>query len=298
LLAVILNAYAPLRSEIFWGSTMIVDFHTHIFSSEVIENRSRFVDDRNFNILYSDEKARLIDHRLLLQAMDSSHIDCAVALGYPWEKEEYYELQNQYFKRVMELSKGRIYPFATIPMIDERNIDGYVKGIKDMGLCGIGEVGFYSSGFSRREEKILSRLFESALKYSLPVSLHVNESVGHEYVGKYETDFRRLYAILHEFRGLTVILAHWGGGMLFYELMPEVRESFANVYYDTAASPFLYRDEVYDIAARIVGSEKILFGTDYPLINYSRYVQSIERIITDENDRENILGANAMRILK
>lgn len=277
---------------------MIVDFHTHIFSSEVIEDRARFADDRNFSILYADEKAKLIDHRLLLQAMESSHIDYAVALGYPWEKEEYYEIQNQYFKRVIDLSQGRIYPFATIPMHSERDINDYVKGVRDLGLSGIGEIGFYSGGFTRREEKILARVFESALQYSLPVCLHVNESVGHEYVGKYETDFKRLYSILHEFRGLTVILAHWGGGILFYELMPEVKESLENVYYDTAASPYLYRDEVYDIATRIVGSEKILFGTDYPLINFSRYVQSIESVIADENDRANILGGNALRILK
>ena len=277
---------------------MIVDIHTHIFSPEVIENRARFADDRNFSILYADEKAKLIDHQLLLQAMESSHIDCAVALGYPWEKEEYYEIQNRYFKRVIDLSQGRIYPFATIPMHSEHDIDDHVKEVKNLGLSGIGEIGFYSGGFSRREEKILARVFESALQYSLPVCLHVNESVGHEYIGKYETDFKRLYAILQEFRELTVILAHWGGGILFYELMPEVRKSLENVYYDTAASPYLYRDEVYDIATRIVGSEKILFGIDYPLIDFSRYIQSIESVVADENDRRNILGDNALRILR
>ncbi len=276
---------------------MIIDFHTHIFSPEVVENRKKFFDDENFQLLYSSEKSKLIDHNTLIREMDNAGVDYAVALGYPWEKEENYELQNQYFRDVSKLSGGRIFPFGTIPISDERAIDAHVKRIKELGLSGIGELGFYSTGFSAGNEKTLVRIFEAASFNSLPVVLHVNESVGHEYIGKYETDFKRLYAVLKEFNDLTVILAHWGGGILFYELMPEVKESFENVYYDSAASPYIYDDRIYDVAVRILGSEKILFGTDYPLINFKKYLKTVDTVVTNENDRLNILGLNAMRIL-
>jgi predicted TIM-barrel fold metal-dependent hydrolase len=276
---------------------MIIDFHTHIFSPEVVENRNKFFDDENFQLLYSSEKAKLIDHNALIREMDNADVDYAVALGYPWEKEENYELQNQYFKDVPNLSGGRIYPFGTIPLTDENEIGAHVKRIKEMGLSGIGEIGFYSTGFSSINEKTLIKIFEAASINALPLVLHVNESVGHEYIGKYETDFKRLYAVLREFNDLTVILAHWGGGILFYELMPEVRESFENIYYDTAASPYIYDDRIYDVALRILGSEKILFGTDYPLINFRKYLKTLDTVVSNENDRMNILGLNAMRIL-
>jgi len=40
----------------------------------------------------------------------------------------------------------------------------------------------------------------------------------------------------------------------------------ANVWFDTAASPYLYRSDIYRLAAELAGEEKVLFGTDYPLL--------------------------------
>lgn len=276
---------------------MIIDAHTHIFSPEVLNDRKRFCDDKHFSILYDNEKSKLVDHSMLLEAMNSGGIDGAIALGYPWQNDEYMIMQNNYFQKVAEIAPGRIFPFATIPMHTAGEIEKHVARVKEMGLFGIGEVGFYSTGLSKVESEILSRLFKSAQKHSLPVCLHVNEPVGHKYIGKYKTDFELLFDLLKEYSDLTVILAHWGGGLLFYELMPEVSKSLKNVYYDTAASPFLYHNDIYDIAARIVGHEKILFGSDYPLIGFKRYTESIESTIKNKKEIDCILGENARKIL-
>ncbi|MDY6970220.1 MAG: TatD family hydrolase [Spirochaetota bacterium] len=277
---------------------MIVDFHTHIFSSDLIKQRNRYIDDKNYSFLYSDEKAKLIDHNIMLRAMDDSGIDHVVIMGFPWENEKYCQEQNQYFKDVFVLSKGRIIPFASVPLSINTNIEEWVKGIKDLGLFGIGEIAFYSDGMNKTNSAILRKIFESAQIYSLPVCLHLNEPVGHDYPGKYEPDLNVIYSILKDFPELTVVLAHWGGGILFYEMMPEVREAFRNVYYDIAASPFLYSNDIYDVAIKILGSEKILFGSDYPLIRFERYLTDIEKNVKDEKHRKNIIGENARRILK
>ena len=39
---------------------------------------------------------------------------------------------------------------------------------------------------------------------------------------------------------MTIIAAHWGGGLPFYALMPEVRDALQNVWFDTAAGHLLY----------------------------------------------------------
>ena len=49
--------------------------------------------------------------------------------------------------------------------------------------------------------------------------------------------------------------AHWGGGLPFYALMPEVEDSLSNVYFDSAASPFLYDASVFPTVAGLVGRE-------------------------------------------
>ena len=141
-------------------------------------------------------------------------------------------------------------------------------------------------------------MFAAGTKYNLPVCLHVSEPVGKDYVGKHLTDLSVLYSILKNFPNTVIILAHWGGGLLFYELMEEPKTVLKNIYYDTAASPYLYRETIFDIAVKIAGAGKILFGSDYPLINFKRYLDSIEKNLPNEDDKKKILGENAAHILK
>jgi hypothetical protein len=81
--------------------------------------------------------------------------------------------------------------------------------------------------------------------------------------------------------------------------MPEVRETLANVYVDTAATPFLYDPSIYRKVAELVGAERILFGSDYPLISQRRQRQAIEDSFGDDEDaRRLVLGENACRLLR
>lgn len=276
---------------------MIIDFHTHVFDPDVVKNREKYFDDDTFSLLYSGEKSKLIDYDMLSEAMDSSGIDYIVAMGFPWKMEKYCEIQNKYFSNIKAVSKGRIIPFGSIPLNDIHRIDKCVAEIKELGLVGIGEIAFYNDGLSEENADILREVFWSAQKHSLPVCLHVSEPVGNEYTGKHTTEFSILYSILKNFPGVTSILSHWGGGLLFYELNKNVNASLKNVYYDTAASPYLYNDEIYEIAIKIIGSKRILFGSDFPLISFKRYYDSINKSINNENDKKNIYGRNAARIL-
>jgi hypothetical protein len=80
-----------------------------------------------------------------------------------------------------------------------------------------------------------------------------------------------------------------------YELMPEVRRVLANVYYDTSAAPYLYRRDVYSVAATTAGPEKLLFGSDYPLLSPARYLRDTEDL--DPTIRAAIFGGNAVTAL-
>ncbi len=277
---------------------MIIDFHTHIFPPDIIGNRSVYYNDSVFELLYSDDKSKMIDHDNLIHAMNESHIDYAVAMAFPWEKPEYCEKHNNYLKKAMSDSGNRIIPFGILPLKDKNAIDDRVKNIKESGLAGIGEIAFYSAGLDSRSSSVLEQVFDAAFRNSLPVCLHVNEPVGHNYTGKHCTDLASIYSVLENFPELTVILAHWGGGLFFYELMKEVRASLKNIYYDTAASPYLYDDSIYGTAVNITGSEKILFGSDFPLISFERYLHAINNNLDNETAKKNILGNNAAKILK
>jgi len=104
-------------------------------------------------------------------------------------------------------------------------------------------------------------------------------------------------ALVHALQGIKIILAHWGGGLFFYELMPEIAAMCQEVYYDTAASPFLYNKRIYQIAISIIGPQRILFGSDYPLIPPRRYKEEMQEAGLAGKELEAILGLNAQRLL-
>jgi predicted TIM-barrel fold metal-dependent hydrolase len=77
-----------------------------------------------------------------------------------------------------------------------------------------------------------------------------------------------------------------------------VKKALANVYYDTAASPFVYSKRIYPIGCEIAGSEKILFGSDFPLISPRRYFREMEESGMKREDQRRILGLNLARLLR
>jgi hypothetical protein len=83
---------------------------------------------------------------------------------------------------------------------------------------------------------------------------HSSEPVGHEYAGKGSVTPDVLYRFVLAFPGLKLVCAHWGGGLPFYALMPEVEKALANVFFDTAATVFLYKPEVFEHVSRVIGS--------------------------------------------
>ena len=70
-----------------------------------------------------------------------------------------------------------------------------------------------------------------------------------------------------------------------------------NVYFDTAASPFLYQPQIYTLVSQLVGADKILFGSDYPLLPQTRLLQEINSAALTEEEKSLITGENARKLL-
>jgi predicted TIM-barrel fold metal-dependent hydrolase len=128
------------------------------------------------------------------------------------------------------------------------------------------------------------------------LSLHVSEPVGHVYPGKGNDTPGAAYKFIVASGELKVILAHLGGGLPFYELMPEVRQALSNAWYDTAAVPFLYRPEVYGAVATMSGAQRILFGSDWPLLDTRRAIEHIRQAGLVQTEVDAMLSGNARRL--
>jgi predicted TIM-barrel fold metal-dependent hydrolase len=167
------------------------------------------------------------------------------------------------------------------------------------GLSGLGERAFYDTGFTPSVLDRLGPMMTLCLEKDLPVLIHTNEPVGHIYPGKSPLTLGELYRFIQMFPENKIVLAHWGGGIFFFHLMKkEVKAALTNIYVDTAASPFLYDPDIYKIAVDILGSEKILFGSDYPLLPPARYFSEMNRGGLSQSEYEKISGLNAQHLLK
>jgi len=278
---------------------MIIDCHTHIFPEEVRIDRGAFCkSDEGFASIYEQPKAKVIGVEDLIASMDDSGVDRSVICGFPWSHPDLCSLQNRYLLESASRYPNRLIVFVSLlfsnPDWSERELDRALKG----GARGVGEIAFYRDEMTSGDIQSMKPILTRMERERVPLLLHANETIGHFYPGKGKTPLERFYELILSFPSLPVILAHWGGGFPFYELMPEVAKAMTSVYYDTAASPFLYSRKIYAIATEIVGVEKILFGTDFPLISPRRYYQELEASGLSKQDREKILGLNFSRLIE
>jgi len=124
--------------------------------------------------------------------------------------------------------------------------------------------------------------------------IHTNEPVGHKYPGKTPVTLEQIYTLAKTFPDNKIILAHWGGGLFFYNVMKkETKEILKNIWYDTAASPFLYDSQIYDLAVAAGVIDKVLLGTDFPLLAPDRYYRDIDNSNIETFQKEQVLGKNA-----
>src|SRR5947199_68154 len=63
----------------------------------------------------------------------------------------------------------------------------------------------------------------AARTHHLALLFHASEPVGHVYPGKRGGEPGSLYRFIAANPDVRIICAHWGGGLPFYALMPEVR---------------------------------------------------------------------------
>ena len=164
-------------------------------------------------------------------------------------------------------------------------------------FAGIGEWMPEGQGFDLDEHHRLAGQLGAARERNLPVLSHVSEPVGHVYPGKSHVRPEQFWRLARAFPDNRFIAAHWGGGLLFYELMPEVRLDLRNVQYDTAAGRLLYDTAIFSTALGLLGPFKVLWGSDYPVLSQRFDLRAIVQIGLGEEVQERLLGGNCRDLL-
>ncbi|MEG1943744.1 MAG: amidohydrolase family protein, partial [Angelakisella sp.] len=105
----------------------------------------------------------------------------------------------------------------------------------------------------------------------------------------------RLAEVAQKFPRLTCIAAHFGG----YQRWKDAEKYLGqpNIYYDTSSSLFvLHPDEAVRIIEHF-GSERFMFGTDYPMWLHEQELERFFALPLSEKQREDILWNNFAGLL-
>ncbi|MFC2006639.1 amidohydrolase family protein [Chloroflexota bacterium] len=281
-----------------YNLAMIIDFHTHIFPPRIRKNRDKYINiDPFFSTLYSSPKAKLATADELIANMDEEGIDVSVILGIGWTSHELCVETNDYILESTARYPKRLIGFCTVQPCSLEAALAEIERCSKEGIKGVGELRPDVQLLDLKDRNITQPLIEIIAKHNLILLTHTSEPVGHKYPGKGKVTPELLYPLITNYPDLTIVCSHWGGGLPFYALMPEVKKALVNVFVDTAASPFLYNPQIHNQVIQLMGADKILFGSDYPLLKPSRMLKDIKPLNLPAEIERLILSGNAQRLL-
>lgn len=295
---------------------MIIDAHTHAFPPRVRERRDDLVaTEPAFAEIYANPDAKIATADELLASMDDAGIERSIVCNFAWKSEVLVEATNDYLLEWAQRSGGRLIPFVSMyfpenvgahgrsdmeeaPASAKGGVRERLRDLSASGARGIGELRPDSLGYSLADSDEADLLAWAAAAFDLPLLIHASEPVGHHYAGKQGGSIESIAAFARNASGATIIAAHWGGGLPFYALMPEVRAALENVFFDTAASHLLYDPTIYRRVIDLVGVERILWASDYPLTSQKKALdRTREAPDLSDADLAAILGGNMQRLL-
>jgi uncharacterized protein len=284
-----------------------IDSHVHAYPSHVIDDPVGWADKRRETFwgkhIAQSRIQGWADADRMLRDMDAAGIEIAVLQGWYWEHQATCDEENAWHAQWVREHPDRFVSLASLqPRDGKAAVDGF-KAALDAGFHGVGELHPWVQGWSLTSDTWaeIARRSESA---GYPVCFHVTEPIGRDYEGRTGTPLEAFVAVAKQFPSLKIVLAHWGGGLPFYELNKWTKKDLTNVYYDTAASPLVYTDKVWRAVTEMAGGGKALFGSDYPLRIYPAKQKEPDFVRLVDEARANlpkectdaVMGGNARRV--
>lgn len=275
---------------------MIVDAHVHIIPDRIRDNVALVAATEPWFATCHSRGERLASAESLIAAMDEHEVDRAVCFTWPFADPLLCAEANDYVAAAVRRFPGRLTGFGVVQPADP-HAAREVARCASLGLAGIGEMNADAQGWTLLDGSVAAAV-DASVAAGMPWTLHCSEPVGRQYPGKGSATPDRILAFAQRHLELTLICAHLGGGLPLFSHIPEVRSACERLHFDTAAQPFVYDASVYRALVNGVGAERILLGSDHPLLDVPRYLRALDDAGIDRSARDLICGGNAARLLR
>ncbi|MBQ7064529.1 MAG: amidohydrolase [Firmicutes bacterium] len=157
-----------------------------------------------------------------------------------------------------------------------------IERMSAKGVKLIGELVWYMMGWEQYADPRLREAFELAAQKGMTVNIH-------------PSTYEDMDRFAEQNPNLDIIVAHPRDGADYEDNLRRLRK-FDHVYLDLSGTG-LFRYGMLRRALDTVGSEKLLFGTDYPICNPGMYVEAVLFEQTTDQELENIFEKNAERLI-
>jgi hypothetical protein len=164
-------------------------------------------------------------------------------------------------------------------------VDASVKELEwadKSGVKLVGELVPYYNGWEDYYDSGLNEIYKAIDRLNMVVSLHTQSD-------------DTIDQALANFPNITFVCAH-PRDHKDYDRHIKRMQMYDNCYIDISGTG-LFRWGMLKTLVDKVGSERILFGTDYPICNPKMYVQAVDYEKISSQAKENIYYNNAVRIL-
>ncbi len=195
---------------------------------------------------------------------------------------------NEFISESVKAYPGMFTGFGTLHP-DSEDIQGDFDYLIELGLKGVKLHPDFQQ-FAMNEERAF-RIGEVVSAGDVPMLVHCG-------------DFRYNYSnpeqirpFLEKFPEITFIGAHFAGWSVWEEATEKL-SGYENLYVDLSSSLYALSPETALELIHAYGSDRVLWGTDYPMWEASSEMEYFNKIDLTENERRQILYDNAAKLLK
>ncbi len=260
----------------------IIDAHCHIYPPKIAAAAVTGTD--NFYDLHSVYDGTTDD---LLAHGEDAGIDSFVVQSVATTPHQVASI-NAFIAAEVQKSDGRMTGLGTLHP-DSADIAADVRHLMALGLHGV-KLHPDIQRFKIDDYRCL-KIYELCEQEGLPILMHTGDS-------RYDySNPNRLLPILQIYTGLTVVGAHLGGWSVWEDAIEQL-PGLPNLYVDTCScAAFMDKGKYRDII-RTFGTDRVLFGTDYPMWPMEKELDTLLSLGFSDDDYRKIFAENAKKVFR
>ncbi len=252
----------------------LIDAHCHIYPDPIARKAvggiSHFYGDLPFDT-YDGTQHRLVE------SATAAGVDHNIVFSVATTPHQVHSI-NTYIAREQLASGGRFTGLGTLHL-DSEDQEADLDEIEALGLHGV-KLHPDIQNFKIDEPRAM-HIFAMCEDRGLPIYVHTGDK-------RYDnSNPNRVKNVLEAFPKLKFVGPHLGGWSVWEEAA-KVLPKYDNIIVDTSSSLYeLDPDTARDII-RAYGSERVMFGTDYPMWPVTKELEHMEALGLTDEEYENI----------